>query len=77
MLVCSVFTVFMLYCEYEKRSISEVVKDFNNNIVLVKCILNIIWFWLPAIWKISPQAFPFVSQQFIYIFERPAEEVGV
>jgi hypothetical protein len=25
---------FNVYCGYEKRSISEVVKDFNNNIVL-------------------------------------------
>jgi hypothetical protein len=35
---CSVFSVqcFYVYCGYEKRSISEVVKDFNNNIVLVK-----------------------------------------
>jgi hypothetical protein len=30
----------------------------------------------PPFWKISPQAFPFVSHQF-YIFERPAEEVGL
>jgi hypothetical protein len=27
---------FYVCCGYEKRSISEVVKDFNNNIVLVK-----------------------------------------
>ena len=81
MLVCSVFTVFYvgLYCGYKKRSISEVViKDFNNNIVLVKLYISIIWLslWLPPSWKISPEAFPFVSHQF-YIFERPAEEVGV
>jgi hypothetical protein len=34
---------FYVYCGYEKRSISEVVKDFNNNIVLVKWYINIIW----------------------------------
>ena len=27
---------FYVYCGYEKRFISEVVKDFNNNIVLVR-----------------------------------------
>jgi hypothetical protein len=31
---------FYVYCGYEKRSISEVVKDFNNNIVLVKWYLK-------------------------------------
>ena len=30
---------------------------------------------LPPFWKISPQAFLFISHQF-YFFERPAEEVG-
>ena len=30
--------------------------------------------WLPPFWKISPQAFRFVSHQF-YFFEMPAEEV--
>ena len=30
--------------------------------------------WLPPFWKISPQAFRFISHQF-YFFERPAEEV--
>jgi hypothetical protein len=30
----------------------------------------------PPFGKISPQAFPFVSTQ-LYIFERPAKEVGV
>jgi hypothetical protein len=40
---------FYVYCGYEKRSISEVVKDFNNNIVLVKLYINIIWLVAPAI----------------------------
>jgi hypothetical protein len=34
---------FYVYWGYEKRSISEVVKDFNNNIDLVKWYINIIW----------------------------------
>jgi hypothetical protein len=32
---------FYVYCGYEKRSISEVIKDFNNNIVLAKRILGV------------------------------------
>jgi hypothetical protein len=32
---------FYVYCGYEKRSISEVVKDFNNNVVLAKWDINI------------------------------------
>ena len=40
---------FYVYCVYEKRSISEVVKDFNNNIDLVKWYINIIWLAASAI----------------------------
>jgi hypothetical protein len=40
---------FYVYCGYEKRSISEVVKDSNDNIVLVKWYINIIWLVASAI----------------------------
>jgi hypothetical protein len=52
-------------------------KDFNNNIVLVKWYIkyNLVC-GFPPFWKISPQAFRFVSHQF-YFFERPAEEVAI